>query len=224
MIEQSATSLNKIGRLRLVSVAAAIGILVVLAGIYGIGRLRSNPADAACRPAVNAASRIAPLVHGEVAALAMAQTPFHVPDLAFKDAQGRDKTLADWHGRTVLLNLWATWCVPVPARNAGARRAGAKARRPRFRSGRGQYRHPRSAKAAHLPQRRRREPPCLLCRSERARVRRSQKRRQSLRHADHDHRRPLRLRDRQYGRARRMGERRRREARQRGDCRLRQPT
>jgi thiol-disulfide isomerase/thioredoxin len=112
MIEQSATSLNKIGRLRLVSVAAAAGILIVLAGIYGIGRMRSNPADAACQPAVNAASRIAPLVHGEVAALALAQTPFHVPDLAFKDAQGRDKTLADWRGRTVLLNLWATWCVP----------------------------------------------------------------------------------------------------------------
>jgi thiol-disulfide isomerase/thioredoxin len=112
MIEQSATSLNKIGRLRLVSVAAAAGILVVLAGIYGIGRMRSNPADKACRPAVDAASRIAPLVHGEVAALAVAQTPFHVPDLSFKDAQGRDKTLADWHGRTVLLNLWATWCIP----------------------------------------------------------------------------------------------------------------
>jgi thiol-disulfide isomerase/thioredoxin len=112
MVEQSATSLNKIGRMRLASVAAAIGILAVLAGIYGIGRLRSNPADAACRPAVNAASRIAPLVHGEVAALAVAQSPFHVPDLAFKDAQGRDKTLADWQGRTVLLNLWATWCVP----------------------------------------------------------------------------------------------------------------
>ena len=112
MIEQSATSLNKIGRLRLVSVAVAIGILVVLAGIYGIGRLRSNPADAACLPAVNAASRIAPLVHGEVAALSVAQTPFHVPDLAFKDAEGHDKSLADWHGRTVLLNLWATWCVP----------------------------------------------------------------------------------------------------------------
>jgi thiol-disulfide isomerase/thioredoxin len=35
-----------------------------------------------------------------------------VPDLAFKDAAGRDRTLADWRGRTVLLNLWATWCVP----------------------------------------------------------------------------------------------------------------
>jgi thiol-disulfide isomerase/thioredoxin len=103
---------RKIGLLRLVSAAAAVGILAVLAGIYGIGASRTNPADAACQPAVNTAKRIAPLVHGEVAALAAAQTPFHVPDLAFKDAQGRDKTLADWRGRGVLLNLWATWCVP----------------------------------------------------------------------------------------------------------------
>jgi thiol-disulfide isomerase/thioredoxin len=112
MTEQSAPSLQKIGRLRLVSAVAAIGILVVLAGVYGIARLRSNPADAACQAAVNAAGRIAPLARGEVAALAVARTPFRVPDLAFKDAAGRDRTLADWRGRTVLLNLWATWCVP----------------------------------------------------------------------------------------------------------------
>jgi thiol-disulfide isomerase/thioredoxin len=42
----------------------------------------------------------------------VAHTPFRVPDLAFKDAEGRDRTLAQWQGRTVLLNLWATWCVP----------------------------------------------------------------------------------------------------------------
>jgi thiol-disulfide isomerase/thioredoxin len=105
-------SLQKIGRLRLVSAAAAVGVLVILAGVYGIAHLRSNPANAACQAAVNAAARLGPLVHGEVAALALAQTPFRVPNLAFKDALGHDKTLADWRGRTVLLNLWATWCVP----------------------------------------------------------------------------------------------------------------
>jgi len=105
-------TLRKIGRLRLVSAAAAAGVLVVLAGVYGIEHLRSNPADAACQAAVNTAKKLTPLVHGEVAALALAQTPFRVPDLAFKDAQGHDRTLADWRGRTVLLNLWATWCVP----------------------------------------------------------------------------------------------------------------
>ena len=94
------------------AVLALCGAVAVLAGIYGIGRLRSNPADAACQPAVNIASRIAPLAQGEVAAFAVAQKPFRVPNVAFKDAQGHDKTLADWQGRTVLLNLWATWCVP----------------------------------------------------------------------------------------------------------------
>ena len=105
-------SLRKIGRLRLFSAAAAVAILIVLAGVYGMEHLRGNPADAACGPAVNIARKIAPLARGEVAALAVAQRPFHVPDLTFKDAQGTDKTLADWRGRTVLLNLWATWCVP----------------------------------------------------------------------------------------------------------------
>jgi thiol-disulfide isomerase/thioredoxin len=110
---QTATeSYNKFRRRRVTVVLALGGLLVVLAGVYGIEHRRSNPADAACAGAVDTAARIAPLVHGEVAALAVTQRPFRVPDLAFKDAEGRDRTLADWRGRTVLLNLWATWCVP----------------------------------------------------------------------------------------------------------------
>jgi len=103
---------SKKTRRRVLAMLTLCAGVVVVAGIYGIGHLRSNPADAACHGAVDTAARIAPLVHGEVAALAVADTPFRVPDLAFKDAQGHDRTLADWHGRTVLLNLWATWCVP----------------------------------------------------------------------------------------------------------------
>src|SRR5271170_6385535 len=99
-------------RYRGFAVVAAIVILAVLAGVYGMERLRSNPAAAACEPAVKTADRIAPLAHGEVAALAVAHAPFRVPDLAFKDAEGRERTLQDWRGRTILLNLWATWCVP----------------------------------------------------------------------------------------------------------------
>jgi thiol-disulfide isomerase/thioredoxin len=112
MSKQSAQSRSTVNRLRLIGIAAAVLMLAVLAGVYEIGRLPGNPDDAACRPAVETARRIAPLVHGEVAALTPAQTPFRVPDLAFKDAGGHDRTLAEWRGRTVLVNLWATWCVP----------------------------------------------------------------------------------------------------------------
>lgn len=116
--------------LRNVTILAMCGVLAVLAGIYGIGRLRRNPGDAACAGAVNTAARIKPLVHGEVAALTVAKTPFRVPDLAFKDAEGHDKTLADWRGRTVLVNLWATWCVPcrreMPALDALQAKLGAQ--------------------------------------------------------------------------------------------------
>ena len=115
MTDQSAPPLpprRPAGRVRIVAVAAAALIVAVLAGIYGIGRLRSNPAAAGCADTAAAASRIAPLARGEVAAFSVARTPFRVPDVAFKDADGRERTLADWRGRTVLLNLWATWCIP----------------------------------------------------------------------------------------------------------------
>jgi len=88
---------------------ATIGFAVV----YGIGGLnRQAGGDAACRPAVALARKLAPLVHGEVAALTMATAPLRLPDLAFDDAGGQPKKLSDWRGRMVLVNLWATWCVP----------------------------------------------------------------------------------------------------------------
>src|SRR6266550_2096749 len=93
--------------------AVLIGAVIGFAGVYGIGGLKRNEAgDLACRPAVDLARKLAPLAHGEVAALTMATVPLRLPDLAFEDADGKPKKLSDWRGRTVLVNLWATWCVP----------------------------------------------------------------------------------------------------------------
>jgi thiol-disulfide isomerase/thioredoxin len=93
--------------------AVLIGAVMGFAGIYGIGgRKHSTTGDPACRGAVDLARKLAPLAHGEVAALTMATSPLRLPDLAFEDADGKPKKLSDWRGRTVLVNLWATWCVP----------------------------------------------------------------------------------------------------------------
>jgi thiol-disulfide isomerase/thioredoxin len=35
-----------------------------------------------------------------------------LPEIRFQDEEGRDLTLNNFRGRAVLLNVWATWCVP----------------------------------------------------------------------------------------------------------------
>jgi thiol-disulfide isomerase/thioredoxin len=40
------------------------------------------------------------------------EAPKPVPTIAFEDEQGRQRSLADFRGKVVLLNIWATWCVP----------------------------------------------------------------------------------------------------------------
>ncbi len=101
-------------RRRLPIVAAAMAVLSIsIGGVYGIGGFERNAAgDPACRGAVDLASRLAPLARGEVAALTVARTSLRLPDLAFDDVGGKPRSLWEWHGKTVLVNLWATWCVP----------------------------------------------------------------------------------------------------------------
>jgi len=100
-------------RLAVMLVGGAAGVAVGLAAVYGIGTLTRNVAgDPACRPAAEMAKKLQPLIKGEIAALAPATTPVRVSDLTFKDADGKERKLSEWSDRLVLLNLWATWCVP----------------------------------------------------------------------------------------------------------------
>ena len=91
-----------------------IGAAIAFAVVYGIGGLNRHPAgDAACRPAVELARKLAPLAHGEVAALTMADGPAAAARPRLRGCRRASrKKLSDWRGRTVLVNLWATWCVP----------------------------------------------------------------------------------------------------------------
>ena len=100
-------------RLAVIAAGSLAGVAVGLAAVYGISAFIGNRAgDAQCRPAVETAGRIAPLARGEVAGVVAASRPLLIPDLAFRDGSGAERHLAQWRGRTVLLNLWATWCIP----------------------------------------------------------------------------------------------------------------
>jgi len=65
-----------------------------------------------CDGAVERAKVLDSAIGGEIAGFNLLDEAHYLGDLAFKDRDGKGVTLADWTGKTVLLNLWATWCVP----------------------------------------------------------------------------------------------------------------
>jgi thiol-disulfide isomerase/thioredoxin len=94
---------------------AACATLVLLAAggvaafYSGEGRAGNS---ASCAAAQKTAAGLRPLAQGEVAAVQVADKPVLAPYLAFAGPDGQPTTLAAFRGRTVLVNLWATWCAP----------------------------------------------------------------------------------------------------------------
>ena len=106
------------GPKRLTPALLVLGVLAILAGgalgLYGIahdsGKLVAH--TGACAQSLDLAQAVDPLAHGELAALTLATRPNQLGPIAFDDANGRKTTVAAFAGKTILLNLWATWCVP----------------------------------------------------------------------------------------------------------------
>ena len=72
----------------------------------------STPSEAAKPGGAAGTGPLGGLNKGAMAALLVRPRPLDLPPFEFADGNGAAKTLADFAGKVVLLNIWATWCVP----------------------------------------------------------------------------------------------------------------
>ena len=104
-------------------------LLVAAVLAYDIARRASSPAIQVAGP-ITATGSISPGSSANSLELSVFDQPRPLPEIRFQDDQGLDLTLAGFRGRVVLLNIWATWCVPcrqeMPALDRLEARLGGK--------------------------------------------------------------------------------------------------
>ncbi len=85
-----------------------ITLVLCLAGLGALVAHRSAPFSAPAAPAA-ASRQPEAAAEGEFSLL---DPPRPAPELGFTTRDGTPRRLADFRGRVVLVNLWATWCGP----------------------------------------------------------------------------------------------------------------
>jgi len=55
---------------------------------------------------------LAALLEGDMRKLTLHSEPVDASDVVFMSEDGVEMTLADYEGKTILVNFWATWCAP----------------------------------------------------------------------------------------------------------------
>jgi len=111
---------------RAVTAAVVAGAAAGAVAVYVSGGIAGNTTAAqdvvavedagnACAAKADRAKAVADAATGEVAALLPADPPVSLTALTFNDPAGAPMSIADRSGKTVLLNLWATWCAPCRA-------------------------------------------------------------------------------------------------------------
>lgn len=83
----------------------------VLYAALALGANASGGLPALAGPAPDA-GQLAALREGDMKKLEVHAEPKAVPDIAFKDADGKEHRISDYRGKYLVVNFWATWCAP----------------------------------------------------------------------------------------------------------------
>ena len=101
---------------RVIMLGFVTAVCVIALGLFLYGKLGPSGKEEAqtndCAPMAQIAHEIGQAAHGEVAAFVVPSVPTVFTDLAFQSPEGSELHLSDFRGKWVLLNIWATWCVP----------------------------------------------------------------------------------------------------------------
>ncbi|MEO3389303.1 TlpA disulfide reductase family protein [Mesorhizobium sp. CAU 1741] len=106
---------------RLIALAIVAGMSAGALGVYVMGAPSGNnlqvasvaePAGNTCPARDEKTASVDAAARGEVAAMLAAKPPLSMKELAFNAPDGTPMTVADLSGKTLLINLWATWCAP----------------------------------------------------------------------------------------------------------------
>ncbi len=104
------------GNMRLTLLLLTAAVLGIASGGLAVyvnnGGPDNDETAAACSLSDERRAALDVAASGEVAAFAVVDDARAAPMMAFEDADGLVRTMTEWQGRTVLFNLWATWCAP----------------------------------------------------------------------------------------------------------------
>lgn len=102
---------------KIIALAALAGIAAGAVAVYVMERPSGNIAVATntadqCPMKAEGAKAIDAAAVGAIAAMRGADKPQSMSSLSFTGPDGKPVRISDFKGKTLLVNLWATWCAP----------------------------------------------------------------------------------------------------------------